>query len=210
MTDHPAITISRSLGCGGTEIGFRVARRLGWQFCDRRILRLSAEAMGRSVGSLAPQEEHHCGFLEVLKNLLAFGSPEAPYVPLLDLPIYSRDLFALEREIMLRMVQRAPSVIVGRGGFVALRGRPATLHVSLDADPGFRVRSLVARGRMPDLEAARRAVAASDRDRAAFLRDISGRAWRDPRHFDLVLDVAKEGLEACVERILAEAPKAAG
>ena len=32
-----------SLGSGGTEAGFLAARKLGWPFCDRRILRMAAE-----------------------------------------------------------------------------------------------------------------------------------------------------------------------
>jgi cytidylate kinase len=202
---HPAITISRSLGCGGTEVGFRTARRLGWHFCDRRILRLAAEAMGHSIAGLAGQEERHCGFMEHMMNVLAFGSPEAPYTPLLDVPMYSRDLFQLQRKLMLKMVAHAPSVIVGRGGFVALKDLPDSLHVSIDADPEFRSESLVRRGKMPDLAAARSAVAVSDRDRAAFIRAISGQDWHDPRHFHLVLDVSRSGVEACVQRIVAEA-----
>lgn len=65
MTGYPALTISRSLGCGGTEIGFLVARKLGWHFCDRRILRLMAEVLGRNPADLALQEEHHSGFMEI-------------------------------------------------------------------------------------------------------------------------------------------------
>jgi cytidylate kinase len=204
---HPAITISRSLGCGGTDVGFLTARRLGWHFCDRRILRLAAEAMGKSTAGMADQEERHCGFMEHMMNVLAFGSPEAPYTPLMDVPMYSRDLFQLQRKLMLEMVAHAPSVIVGRGGFVALKQLPDTLHVSLDADPAFRSQSLVQRGKMPDLAAARNAVAVSDRDRAAFIRDISGLDWHDPRQFHLVLDVSRSGVEACVQRIVTEAQR---
>jgi cytidylate kinase len=205
MNGHPAITLSRSFGSGGTRIGFQVARRLGWRFCDRRILRLAAEALGRNQASLEHQEERCPGFLETLGNVLLLGCPEATYAPPAEWPVYSRDLFALQRDIMLRMAAQAPSVIVGRGGFEALRGRPATLHVSLDADPEYRARALMDRGGFPDPDAARQAVAASDRDRAAFLRDISGRDWHDPRNFDLVLDVGREGPEACVAAILERA-----
>ncbi|MDR3670917.1 MAG: cytidylate kinase-like family protein [Holophaga sp.] len=205
MSLHPAITISRSLGCGGTDVGFRTARNLGWHFCDRRILRMAAEAVGQSVAGLAGQEERHCGFMEHMMNVLAFGSPEAPYTPLMDVPLYSRDLFQLQRKLMLKMVEHAPSVIVGRGGFVALKELPDTIHVSIDADPAFRAQSLVQRGKMPDLTTARRAVEVSDRDRAAFIRDISGLDWHDPRNFQLVLDVSRSGVEACVQRIVAEA-----
>lgn len=206
MTEHPAITVSRSLGCGGTEIGFRVARELGWHFCDRRILRLAADATGQSAARLETQEEHPCGFMEQMKNMFAFGSPEAPYtMPSLGMPLYSRDLFDLERRLMLKMVRHAPSVLVGRGGFVALKGRPDTLHVSIDADPAWRMQSLVARGKAPDLDAARKAVAVSDRARAAFIRAIAGVDWHDPRVFHLMLDVSSSSIVACAATVVAEA-----
>lgn len=205
MHPNPAITLSRSLGSGGTEVGFMVARRLGWAFCNRRILRLAAEAMGHSSSGLAGQEERKCGFLDQMMNILGHGSPEACYTPLLERPMYSADLYHLERQVMLDLVARAPSVLVGRGGFCALRQRPATLHVSLHADLAFRIRHLVERGKAADPEAARQAIAAADRNRAAFIRAISGLDWQDPRNFDLVLDPSGPGLEACVELIVAEA-----
>jgi cytidylate kinase len=204
MPANPVVTLSRSLGSGGTEVGFMVARRLGWAFCDRRILRLAAEAMGHPASGLAHLEERQCGFLEQMMNIIGFGSPEACYTPLLTLPIYSSELFNLERQVMLKLAARAPSVLVGRGGFCALRQRPATLHVSIRADLDFRIQHLVARGKAADPATARKAIAVSDRDRAAFIRAISGLDWQDPGNFDLVLDASGIGLEVCVERLLEE------
>ncbi len=210
MNPNPAITISRSLGSGGTEVGFMVSRRLGWSFCNRRILRLAAEAKGRSSSGLAGQEERKCGFLDQVMNILGHGSPEACYTPLLELPMYSKDLYDLERQVMLKLVAHAPSVLVGRGGFCALRQRPATLHVSIRADLEFRIKYLVARGKAANPEAARQAITAADRDRAAFIRAISGLDWQDPRNFDLVLDASRLGLETCLELVVAEAKQRFG
>jgi CMP/dCMP kinase len=210
MNPNPAITISRSLGSGGTEVGFMASRRLGWAFCDRRILRLAAEAKGHSSSGLAGQEERKCGFLDQMLNIIGHGSPEACFTPLLELPMYSVDLYNLERQVMLKLVARAPSVLVGRGGFCALSRRPATLHVSIHADLAFRIKYLVARGKSADPEAARQAIAAADHDRAAYIRAISGLDWQDPRNFDLVLDASALGLETCLERVVAEAKQRFG
>ncbi len=210
MTIHPAITISRSLGSGGTQAGFLVARRLGWHFCDRRILRLAAGAMGHSVASLAHQEDHPSGFKDWLMTIFALGSPEAPCTLLQEVPIYSRDLFDVQKAVMERMVEHAPSVIVGRGGFIALKDHPDVLHVSLHADLESRIESLIRRHRVRDRRAALAAIEDSDRGRAGFIRAISGADWRDPRHFDLVLDTSGEGLEDCVERIVLEAGRRFG
>ena len=202
MTHHPAITISRSLGSLGTEVGFLAARQLGWQFCDRRLLRLAAEALGKPVADLAREEEHHCGFLEQLAKIFAFGSPEAPYTPSLDMPIYTRDLFELQRKLMLRMVEHAPSVIVGRGGFIALKGRPATLHVRIQADRPFRIQAVLDNGLATTPEAAARALDSSDRNRSAFIREISGLDWQDTRPFQLVLDTSRDGIPDCVRQLV--------
>ena len=207
MTDHPAITISRSLGSGGTEVGFLLARQLGWRFCDRTILRQAAQALGLTCASLGPQEERHSGFLERLLSLMTLATPEAPYTPPLDLPVYSRDLFDLERSIMLQVVRHYAAVLVGRGSFVALKDYPEALHVRIVAGLEFRAQFLVDRGKAPDLEAAHRAIAASDRDRAGFIRGVSGLDWNDPKHFHLVLDSSRLGLEGCVAAIAEAAGK---
>jgi hypothetical protein len=202
MTHHPALTLSRSLGSLGTEVGFLAARQLGWHFCDRRILRLAAEALGQPVASVAHQEEHPCGFMEQISRIFAFGSPEAPYTPPLELPIYGRDLYELERKLILRMVEHAPSVIVGRAGFIALKGRPDTLHVRVKADRPFRIKALLDKRQAPTPEAAARALDLSDRNRAAFIREISGLDWQDTRPFDLVLDTSRDGIDGCVRQIV--------
>lgn len=148
-----------------------------------------------------------CGFLERLQNLLVFTSLEVPFAPPVDLPIYSSELFEAERNVMLHLVESAPAVLVGRGGFVALKDRPLTLHVRVQADLSFRMQFLVEHKKAQDLEEARQMIETSDRERAAFIRKISGLDWHDSRHFQLVLDTSKDGLEACAERIVEEAKR---
>jgi hypothetical protein len=201
----PAITISRGLGSEGTEIAFLASRKLGWRFCDRRILRMAAEATGHSVAGLSRSEERPCGWKDWVMAVLGQGSPEAPWGPLVELPVYSKDLFAIQKELILRLVEHAPSVIVGRGAFIALKGRPGTLHVSIHAALEYRVASLVRRGKAANAQEARDAIEASDRNRAGFIRAISGQDWKDPRLFGLQLDPSRDGPEACLERLVAEA-----
>jgi len=205
MAAHPAITISRSLGSGGTEVGFLLARKLGWRFCDRTILRQAAQVLGLTSAGLGPQEERYSGFLEQLFSLMTLATPEAPYTPPLDLPVYSRDLVEVERDIMRQIVRHYPAVLVGRGGFVALKDHPLALHVQIVADMAFRTQFLVDRGKAPDLEAARRLIEESDRNRGDFIRRITGLDWNDPRPFHLVLDSSRLGLGGCVARIAEEA-----
>jgi CMP/dCMP kinase len=201
----PAITISRTLGSGGTQAGYLAARKLGWRFCDRRILREVARATGIPAASLRYQEERRCGFLEQLLSLIAVASPEVPFLPPVDLPVYSRELFEAERRVMRQLVQNAPAVLVGRGGCIALKAHPAVLHVCIQADLPFRTRFLVEHGKATDAAAALKLIKTSDRNRAAFIREISGLDWQDPANFDLVLDASRDGIAGCADRIAEEA-----
>lgn len=205
MRIPPAITISRTLGSGGTRIGLLVARHLGWPFCDRRILRHAAQTIGISLATLRQQEELPFGFFDCLLTLTAFASPEASYAPPFDMPIYSHDLFKIEGDVLRRLVVHEPAVLVGRGGFLVLKDRPSTLHVRIQAALPYRVHHLLETGKYLDGEAAQEAIEASDRNRTAFYRRVSGVDWNDPRHFHLVLNPENAGPECCADDVVSEA-----
>ena len=205
MNHPPAITISRSLGSGGTEVGLLVARELGWRFCDRRILRRAAQDLGVPATALSGEEERPCGLLDQLLRLTAYASPEVPYVPVLEMPVYSADLFEEEGRIMRGLTDAAPSVLVGRGGFIVLKDRPDTFHVRIQASLDHRIHYLMERGKAPDEEAAREAIQASDRDRAAFFRKVAHVEWSDSDNFHLVLDAGEASLQECARVVVREA-----
>ncbi|HJW73915.1 MAG TPA: cytidylate kinase-like family protein [Geothrix sp.] len=207
MTLPSAITVSRMLGSGGTRIALSVARQLSWHFCDGRILRQAARELNVPLASLREQEERSSGFLEYLLSMSAFASPEVPYAPPPELPVYSKDIFEVESDIMRRLVERESAVLVGRGGFIALRDRPATLHVRIEAGLDYRIRHLLATGKAADAGAALRAIKISDHNRTEFCRQAAGIEWTDRRPFHLVLNTEETSPEQCVQEIVAEARK---
>jgi cytidylate kinase len=155
--------------------------------------------------SLRGQDERPCGFLQQLLNLTAFASPEVPFVPPFEAPVYSSELFDAERSVMRRFAEAGPSVLVGRGGFVALQDRPNSLHVRIHASLEHRVRWLMAHGRIPDEETARCVIQESDQARHAFFKKVLHREWDDLSPFGLVLETDHLKLEACAEVLVAEA-----
>lgn len=201
-THHPAITLSRTLGSGGSLIAYHVAQQLGWRYLDRRILRRTAAELGLDLAAMGRGEERPDRFIDRLLQVMAVASPESPYTPPVEVPLYGRDIFEQEVPIMRDLLAGAPAVLVGRGGFVAFRHRPATLHVHVQASRDFRIQRLVAIGKAPDPAEALRLIQASDQDRTAFIREISGLAWEEPRNFDLIVDPSREGFELCEHRII--------
>lgn len=204
MAETPfAVTISRKLGSGGAFLGHLLARRLRIRLLDRVILHQAARELGMSHASLEAQEDRPQGFFERTLMCLAMGAPDAPYVPPLDLPVYSRDLFEVEARTMRRFLDQASAVVIGRGAFIALKGRPATLHVQLHAPLEFRVKRILERDQAPSRAEAFALCEQSDRARAAFLREVGGVDWRDSSNFDLCLDTSRLGFETCADLVTA-------
>ena len=58
------ITIARQLASGGSDLGRRIACRLGFLYLDREILQNAAEELGMSEEELSAREE----------RIQAFGS----------------------------------------------------------------------------------------------------------------------------------------
>jgi len=76
------------------------------------------------------------------------------------------------------------------------------LHVFLRSAEPLRIREVMARFTLSEDEARRR-LHQADADRAAYMRHNYGADWRDPRHYDLVIDTGRLGYEHAVEAILA-------
>jgi cytidylate kinase len=193
MTVAPVIlvTISRQFGSGGAYIGQNVARRLGFEYIDREILRLAARYLGRDEEALSGREERVGGFWENFFNAFASGVPEAGYVPPPIRPVYDRDLFDAEAAIMNEMAERRDSVIVGRGGFHALRGRPGLANVFIHAPKDFRIARAMDVYNIRTTEEAASLVDEMDHERGRFIREMTGADWTDARNYHLSIDTGR-------------------
>lgn len=198
-----AITLSRQMGSGGSYIGYLAAKQLGFAFIDREVLRQAAEHLGTGIGQLECRDERSSGLLEKLIRGFFLGAPEAPAnVHHLRRPVYDRDLFSLECRIMNEIAERCNAVIIGRGGFHALRNRPAgsVIRVFVHAPLEFRVRRVMQAHKIAETEA-RSVIEECDRRRARFIRDMVGVEWTDAKNYDLCIDSSVAGFPRCVEMI---------
>jgi cytidylate kinase len=188
MEEKPktAIAISRQMGSGGTYIGYLAARRLGFQYVDREVLREAARQLEIDVGVLESLDQRASGLVENLIRAFAFGAPESPGTPVRK-PIYEKDLFAVECRIMNEIAERYDAVIVGRAGFYALRDRPRVIRVFVHAPLEFRVRRIMKVHGLTDREA-RTLVEETDRRRAKFIKEMTGTDWYDARNYHLSID----------------------
>ena len=200
MTEKTAITISRQTGSGGTYIGYLAAKKLGFRYLDREILQQAANEMGIEPQMLENFDGRSVPLFERIINSFCFGTPEVPGVPTFRKPIYNKDLFALQSNIIKQIAGQCSSVIVGRGGFYILKDKPDTIHVFIHAPFDYRVEHIMKEQKMDEKDA-RAIVQESDRTRTKFIRDMLGIDWTDARNFHLSIDTSIISLSAVVEII---------
>lgn len=201
---HRAITLSRQMGSGGSYIGYLAASKLGFKFIDREVLRQAADHLGTEVSQLEHQDERSSGLIEKLIRGFFLGAPEAATTAHhLKRPVYDRDLFSLECRIMNEIAERYSAVIIGRGGFHALRKRPAgsVIRVFIHAPLEFRVHRVMKARNIVDASEARSIIEESDRRRARFIRDMVGVEWTDAKNYHLCIDSSVAGFPRSVEMI---------
>ncbi len=184
-----SIAISRQIGSGGTYIGYLAAKRLGFQYVDREILRESARQLEVDVGVLESLDQRSSGLVENLIRAFSFGTPDARNAPLRK-PIYEKDLFAVECRIMNEIAERYDAVIVGRAGFYALRKRPRVIRVFVHAPLEFRVQRIMKVQGLTDDREARTLVEETDRRRAKFIKEMTRADWYDARNYHLCIDAS--------------------
>jgi cytidylate kinase len=190
------------MGSGGTYLGYLLAKELGFKYVDREILRQAAQYLKTDVGWLAGFEGRSSGLLVNILRGFALGTPETTSPYPLSRPVYDRELFTIECKIMNDMADLHNAVIIGRGGFHALRDRPGVTRVFIHAPLDFRIKRLMKVQNITNIRQARADIEESDQSRAKFIRDMVGVNWTDSLNYHVSIDSSRVSFEASVEMIM--------
>ncbi|MHB8835422.1 MAG: cytidylate kinase-like family protein [Candidatus Methylomirabilia bacterium] len=178
------LTISRTYGSGGREIGRAVATRLDYAYEDRVTLLAALRAADPSWERFGDEyDEHKPSLWE------RFDWSYRGYAALLQLHL-------------LEAAAAGRVVIVGRGGAYLLAGVPTALHVRILAPLAARIERIMRREHA-DHDSVRATIERIDRERAGFIRAIYHRPWDDPAGFDMTCDTSLLEQAAIVDDILA-------
>ena len=126
------VTLSASYGAGGSQVGPRLAERLGVAFLDRVIPTTVAERLAVPLDDALAHDDAVRSVLERL--LLRFApaaqafSGAAPPSELVD----ERSFLRATEEVIRERAAAGSAVILGRAAAVVLADLPGALHVRLD------------------------------------------------------------------------------
>jgi cytidylate kinase len=202
MESRTTVTIARRMGSGGTYIGRHIAERLGLRYVDREVLQLAAERLGVECSALEPNRERVAGFWERFLGSLSFGPPEGTYTPPPVHGYSDRALFECQTGILRELAARDNCLIVGYGAAYVLPRHAHMVNIFFHAPMPFRVRRVMEIYGMDEKGSARRTVEESDRLRARYFREMTGRDWACADNYHLCVDTSMSPLPELAERLV--------
>ena len=174
------ITISRLLGSEGETIAKKVAQDLSYKLVTKRTLEKILEQYG-------------------LIHLDSFYQSPPRLWSRLDYD--TRHFVSMLNKIMLGLAKRGEIVILGRGGYAALRNLSGSVHIRIQAPLNVRVRNIVERENSDDIRLVEKLVKEDDKARAMFVNGFYDADFDKAEHFHLVIDTSLISVENAAEWI---------
>lgn len=199
---YNVITIARTLGAGGEELGEALADELGFRYVDGEILDRAA-ALARVTPAEIAQVENRKGVVQrILDNVARSGGAftEIPgTTPATEGPGYEQ----LIVDVIHETAAMGNAVIVAHGAAIPLAQKAGTLRILVTASPETRTARLAvqAHGELR----AKKKVEESDAARADFFRRFYSLQAEQPTHYDLVINtdhLSTEDAKALIDALM--------
>ena len=191
MKGYRYVTLEREYASGGAQVGRLVGQALGMPVYGREILEMAAQEGGTTPEYMEHLEETDTNSL--LYSLVAMAKTTQGQLPQIS---QTDQLNLLESQIIQRLAQEGPCVLVGRCAGWVLRERQDVLQVFVHADRETRLRRAQEEyGVSPDKAPA--VLHRYDHRRSNFYHANTGRSWSRREGYHLVLDSGLLGVELC-------------
>jgi hypothetical protein len=130
----PVITIRGPFGSEAPEIGELIARKLGIDYVDRKIIADVAQQLRTSSQAIAEKEMPPSTLLgriaEAIRSNYAFDSGYLDmYMPLVDIPLDDKNYLAGLQHVIKEMAKCQAIVIRGRGSQFILKDFPGVFQI---------------------------------------------------------------------------------
>ncbi len=184
------IALSREAGTHAEQVAARLAERLGWTVYDRQIIEHIAREADVRAELIESLDERPANWLrEVVEGFFQIDAPETEeYVEYLVKTLTS-------------LAAHGECVILGRGAAMLLPPE-RTVSVRLVAPMNYRVAAVQER-KGCSADEAREWIEKTDRERREFVRDFFHKDPVQAENYTMVLNVARQTIDDCVELIVA-------
>lgn len=197
MRDNVIITIGRQYGSGGHEIGMKLAERLEIPFYDNNLVSMAAKELDITEREARGADE------KTLNNFLSsYIVGPGDYTIYMSGEDYMRPLneqiYGAQSEIIQRLAQRSPCVIVGRCADFVLQDYQRCVSVFIHAEKDLRIQRVAELGKLSEKKAAEK-VKKIDRERKYYYETNTGEEWGNPDNYQITVNSGKTGIKRAVD-----------
>ena len=186
------IAIEREYASGGSEIGEKLAAKLGIPCYGQEILERAAEKLDMRPQQLIEIEEKTTSSL--LFGLAAYANVSSSNEA--DMLRIEQKLALVEADVIQNLSVNS-CVLVGRRAAALLRSKNSTLRVFIHADLGARMeRAVSVYG--ADRKQAEAILHRHDKRRANYFKAATEKAWKDPDIYHMFLNSGILGIDQTV------------
>ena len=189
------ITVSREFGSGGRSIGKALAEKLHLTYYDKELVKQVAMETG-----FAPEYVEEHGEFAPGRSALAYAFPIPGHPGVMRGLSASDFLWVIQRDVILKLADQGPCVIVGRCADYILKDRPDCLHVFIHADMDFRKERIVRLYGESDKSPEKR-LQEKDAKRRVNYKHFTHRDWGMSQNYHISLNSGAIGIDKCVEII---------
>ena len=189
------ITISREFGSGGRTIGKKLAEKLGYKYYDKELVKQVSAETGFDPAYIEEHGEQAAG-----KSALSYLF-SAPGIPGVMKGMSAADfLWCIQRDVILKLADEEPCVIVGRCADYILKDRDDAFNVFIYAPVDYRADRIVRLYGESDKSPEQR-LKEKDKRRSLNYKHYTGQEWGAARNYDMCLNSAEIGIDRCVKLI---------
>lgn len=184
------ITITRQYGSGGREIGEQLAKKLGIEFYDNKLLELAAESSGIHKNHFHENDEKRTNsFLYLLSTTYGQGG-----IPFDD------TLFFAQLNTIQKIASEQDCLIIGRCADYALRDFNNVINLYIGAPFEYRVKRAIEVYGIAEKHA-ENYVKRIDKQRTSYYNYYTDKRWGQPQNYQLCLDSSVLGIDDTVKFI---------
>ncbi len=191
------ITISRAFGSGGRTIGKAVAQQLGIPYYDKELVDKVAEESGFHADFIEEAGEYAPVTSSFLFNIAVSPNPMA----MVGTMSMADQLFVCQTNVIRRLADEGPCVIIGRCADYILREREDCLHVFIHADMEHRAERIV-RLYGETKQSPQKRLTDKDNKRKVYYRHYTNRNWGEAQNYHLSLNSGLIGVDKCADIIV--------
>ncbi|MCD7813887.1 MAG: cytidylate kinase-like family protein [Lachnospiraceae bacterium] len=194
-----ALCITRTCGSGGTEIGKMLAKQLGIDLYDRKLLRVASDDSGinEELFAKADQDTRKTILYKVSKSV--YNGEKIP--PESGNFLSDRNLFEFQARVLHGLLKKESFVVLGRAADFVLAEEPTAISIFLTASPEACFQREMELLQSDEL-AVNRHIRSINSYRSDYYKYHTGKKWKNVENYDLCLRTDTLGYQGCVDVIV--------